>query len=298
MDKTSGSSFRATPATSGTPQNQDPANGSDATGKPPGELCVPCPEGVKLRVLPPGAGEADPARELDLTSVFKGALATMTGQGLCFGTAFATINHLRADAKASPRLKCAAGGLLPAIAGYLTAPAQRATYKLLDYESTQMPEPSMWHEAIPSFALGLVNYGYLWSGAKIPKPVPGTPAAAGVTFMLSMIGTGLAGAAAEGTAQWAGGQPAPIPDDKEVHRKGVGRAACLVPMGAANCALQLGMLPANGRLLPLHMALAFWILRNPASDWLMGPPSSPTIAKMPPTPDGAAPHEPPPGHDT
>lgn len=302
MDKTSGSSFRATPAADGTPQNQDCASGSGAAGKPPGELCVPRPQIVKLRVLPPGAGEAEPARAMDWKSVLKGALATMTGQGLCFGTAVGTMNHLRHRSKTYPKLNYVVAGLLPPLTGYATAPMQATMYKALDYKSTQMPQESLLHDAIPSATLLAVYRGYAVLSF-VPRPAPGTPAAAGVSLMLSLIGTGLAGAATEATAQWAGGQPAPHPDDEEVHHKGLGRAICLAPMGvgsmkAVSYVLRLGKVPKERQGDVLNLALWGWIWRNTVSAELKALQSSPSISTTPPTSEGAAPHEPPPGHDT
>lgn len=301
MEKTSGSSFRATPTAGGMPPAQDPAPGIHSKGKPPGELCVPDPESAKARLLPPGAREAEPARATDWKSVFKGALATMMGQGLCFGTAVGTLNHLRLKSPAYPRLNYAVAGLLPPLTGYLTAPAQAHWHKVLDYKSTQMPQESLLHDAIPSMTLLAVYRG--WSAqALVPKPVPGTPAAAGVSVMLSMIGTGLAGAMCEATAQWAGGQPAPPLDDETVHLKGLGRAVALTPMGAGSMkavhyVLRLGKVPQGRTSDVLYLALGSWILRNKVSDAIKRLQSFPAVPAPSSAPDGAEQNEPSPDNN-
>lgn len=299
MDKTSGSSFRATPAAGGTPQNQDPAPGHD---KPPGDLCVPRHDLAKVRLLPPGLQEAAPPRELDCKSVFMGGLATMTGQGLCFGTAVATLNHLRLGSKAYPRLNYAVAALLPPLTGYLTAPAQAHMYRVLDYKATQMPQASIVHDAIPSATLWAIYRGWA-AQAFVPKPSPGTPGAAAVSVMLSMIGTGLAGAGAEAIAQWAGGQAAPLPDDEEVHLKGLGRAVALMPMAAGTTkavsyVLRLGKVPNERQGDILKLALGGWIARNKITDTMKALQSSPVAPGTRPSPDGAAQNEPSPDDNT
>lgn len=291
MDKTSGSSFRATPPAGGTPQTPGRVPDPDPPG---GGLCVPQSEAAKARLLPADTNGGG----LDAERIGKGAIATAFGQGTCFGTAFAFINHLRFKGKAYPKLNTGVGALLPAFTGYLTAPAQRAMFKALDYQSTQMPQDSLAHDAIPSVMLYAVNIA--WARATfLPKPAAGTPAAAGVTLMLSMVGTGLAGAASEAIAQWAGGKPAPLPDDDEVHRKGVGRAVSLLPMGAANFKAwgyvqQLGKIPDDFKRRPLQIAVVGWAFRNK----LMPEPSLPAVPTTPLDPDGAAHNEPPPDHNT
>ena len=210
MDKTSSSSFRVTA----------PAEGPSLPAEPGGP-CVQQPQRVKTRLLPVQAHDGT----LDAERIGKGALATAIGQGSCFGLAFALLNHLRTHGKAYPFLNAGAGAVLPALTGYLTAPAQRAMFKALDYRSTQMPQDSLAHDAIPSFVLYGVYSAYGRSTV-LPKPPPGTPAAGGVTLVVSMVGTGPGGAISEVTGQGGGGEGGPLPPRPRRRGPAAGRPPC------------------------------------------------------------------------
>lgn len=284
MDKTSSSSFRVTAPAEGPPPPAEP-------GAPPspGGPCVQQPKRVKARLLPVQASEG----ALDAERIGKGALATALGQGSCFGSAFALVNFLITKGKAYPFANGVMVAVLPPLTGYITAWAQRETGKALDYRPTQMPQDSLPYYCIPSASLYMVNISYARSKL-LPKPTPGTPGAAGVTLMLSMLGTGLSGAISEVTAQWAGGKPGPLPDDAEVHRKGLGRAASLLPAGAAYARSaaylkQQGKIPDDFKKIPFYLALAGF----PWATYLAPKPPAPVpgIGTTSPTPDEGPPHD-------
>lgn len=290
MERTSGSSFRAAGSASGTaspsPDSQDAAPCEADRGP-----CIQHPGKTRARLLPGEPPEPHgPGQPLDGARIVKGAVSTAIGQGSCFAFALATINHLRVKGAAHPWCNVIVGGMLPALAGYMTAPGQRAACKTMDYRPTQMPSDSLAHDAIPSFVIYGVNKAYA-RAAFLPKPVPGTPAAAFSTLMVSLVSTGLSGAISEATAQWAGGHSPPLPDDDEMHRKGIGRAYALLPMGPANVVAaryvaQLGKVPDHFKTRPLEIALIGWACRN----WLMPVPVAAEPLADPGPQDGAPPH--------
>lgn len=238
------------------PAPPQPPAGPVDTGS--ADLRCPQPQAVQARLLP-HSQEGPPPRK-DPQALAKAAVATAIGQGSCFGLAFALSNHLRL--RGNPAVAGVAGFVLPSLAGYLTAPAQRALFEALDFQSTQPPRRARWHEFIPSVCIYTVNM--LYANARfLPRPVPGTPGAALTTLALSMAGTAAAGVACEASAQWAGGRPAPMPDDDEIRRTAVGRALSLVPMGLANLRLvahvtHLGRVPEALRMQPLQIGLFTW----------------------------------------
>lgn len=272
MDRIWTRHFRISP-----PSGDAPAT---AAGPAPGpDLRPPEPQAVKSRLLPVDAG-AGPAR-LRAVPIAKATVAGLIGQGGCFGLAFALSNHLRV--RSNPAVAGVAGLMVPVMAGYLTAPAQRAMFEALDFRSTQPPARARWHEAIPSVCIYAVNV--LYAQARfVPRPVPGTAGAAATTLLLSMAATALSGALCEASAQWVGGRPDPIPDDGEVRRIGTGRGLSLVPMGLANLratayTTHFGRVPEGFRMRPLQIGLVGWaILRKDL---------------IPPDPEGGQPHAPP-----
>ncbi len=254
----------------------------DPDAPPSPDVHAPEANALKSRLLPPPPAGGPPA--LEGMRITQATLATAIGQGGCFGLAFALLNQLRV--RGNPAVMGVAGLVLPSLAGYLTAPAQRSLFEALDFESTQPPQRARWHEAIPSVCFYAVNLLHA-QGRFLARPVPGTPGAAITTLLVSMTSTALAGAACEASAQWVGGKPTPRPDDGEVHRTGVGRALALLPMGLANLRIaahltQAGRVPDAFRMRPLQVGLIGWAVRKDLT---------------PPEPDGASRHEPAPTDD-
>ena len=203
----------------------------------------------------PGVAADGPGHALDMRRVGRNALVSALAQGSCFGLAFSLNNYLRATAR--PLIKQLAGFWSPVLAGFLTSPAETAVRRMTGMNPTAPPEGSsgMWHDAIPSVVLFAINKAYATS-RRLPKFAPGTPAGMATTVVLSVIGTGVAGALGEAAAQKAGGRREQSPlDTRATIERGMARAATLVPMGATNLyaarhLVNKGQLPPNLGLKP------------------------------------------------
>lgn len=214
----------------------------------------------------------DPDRGLDAQRVGKNAMVCAMAQGGCFGTAFALNNYLRATAH--PFIKQLAGFLSPILAGFLTSPAETLVRRQTGMNPTALPQgtSSWWHDAIPSVVLFSINKAYATS-RRLPKFAPGTPAGMATTMVLSVVGTGIAGALGEAAAQQAGGRQAQNAlDTRATIERGLARAATLVPMGGANLyaarhLVTKGQLPPNLGLKPLGIGVVGWTGRNKLASW-------------------------------
>lgn len=291
MDRITASRFRVLPPNDGAEPLAESAGTTPPapTHRAGDPQCPAHPATTKARLLPPAAPAPSPTPPtLDAQRIGQSTLASAIGQGGCFGLCFSLLNHLRATSR-NPALNGVAGLVLPPAFGYLTAPAQRAMFEALSFEPTQPRHRARWHEFIPSVAIYATNVTYAHLRC-LPKPAPGTPAAAGVTLLLSATGTGLAGMLTEATAQWGGGKPEPLPDDDEVRRTGTGRALSLVPMGLANLRTvayltHANQVPSYFKMRPLQIGVVGWGFRKDVTP----PPPRPTTA------DGV-PHDPSPDH--
>ncbi len=221
----------------------------------------------------PGVAADGPGHALDMRRVGRNALVSALAQGSCFGLAFSLNNYLRATAR--PLIKQLAGFWSPVLAGFLTSPAETAVRRMTGMNPTAPPEGSsgMWHDAIPSVVLFAINKAYATS-RRLPKFAPGTPAGMATTVVLSVIGTGVAGALGEAAAQKAGGRREQSPlDTRATIERGMARAATLVPMGATNLyaarhLVNKGQLPPNLGLKPLGVGVVGWAGRNKLGGWI------------------------------
>lgn len=221
---------------------------------------------------------------LDLHRIGQNALVSSIAQGGSFGLAFSLNNYLRANAH--PFIKQLAGFLSPILAGFLTSPAETAVRHQTGMQPTALPQgaSSGWHDAIPSVVLFSINKAYAKS-RRLPKFAPGTPAGMATTMLLSVVGTGLAGALGEAAAQRTGGRGEQSPlDTRATIERGMARAATLVPMGGANLyaarhLVQKGQLPPNLGLKPLGIGVVGWAGRNKLGTWF-----SNRFAKFTPSP--------------
>lgn len=242
----------------------------------------------------------DESRSLDTRRIGQNALISALAQGGCFGLAFSLNNYLRINAR--PLIKQLSGFFSPIVGGFSTSVAEGVVRDKVGMQPTALPsgQSTWWHDAIPSFVLLTINKAYAKSRC-LPKFGPATPAGMATTALLSIVGTGLAGALGEATAQGAGGQQAqPRPDTKAIVERGVTRAATLVPMGAVNLyaarhLIANGQMPPNLGLKPLGVGVAGWAGRNKLGAWfssrfraqpLTAQPSSPqpSAAQLPATP--------------
>lgn len=225
----------------------------------------------------PDTRDSDPAGTLDLSRVGRNAMVSAIAQGGSFGLAFSLNNYLRVTAH--PIIKQLAGFLSPIVAGFLTSPAETAVRKVTGMNATALPEgsSSWWHDAIPSVVLFSINKAYAKS-RRLPKFAPNTPAGMGTTLLLSVVGTGLAGALGEASAQKAGGHREQSPlDTRATIERGMARAVTLVPMGAANFyaarhLVNKGQLPPNLGLKPLGVGVTGWAGRNKLGGWFSSRP--------------------------
>jgi len=263
-------------------------------------------QALQQRIGPDSTG-LDPDRPLDLQRVGRNAMVSAIAQGGCFGLAFALNNYLRAAA--GPVVKQLSGFFSPIVAGFLTSPAETAVREKTAMHATALPEGSstLWHDAIPSVVLFSINKAYAKS--RLPKFPPGSRAGMATTMVLSVAGTGLAGALGEGAAQTAGGRVTQRPlDTRATIERGLARGATLVPMGAANCyaarhLVRKGQLPPNLGLKPLGIGVVGWAGRNKAGNILSNrlakvsrpgsPPPNPVSQNLPSPPPRAEARTPP-----
>lgn len=230
-----------------------------------------------------------PDRVLDGGRIGRNAMVSALAQGSCFGLAFSLNNYLRATAR--PFIKQLAGFLSPILAGGLTSPAETAVRRMTGMNPTALPEGTsgVWHDAIPSVVLFAINKAYAKS-CRLPKFAPGTPAGMATTVLLSVVGTGVAGALSEASAQVAGGRREQSPlDTRATIERGMARATTLVPMGAANLyaarhLVNKGQLPPNLGLKPLGVGVVGWAGRNKLGGWIsqrLGRTSTPQSTSTP-----------------
>lgn len=248
--------------------------------------------------MPPGRPDPGAPSRFDKRRIGQNAMVSAISQGSCFGLAFALNNYLRL--KAPPMIKRLSAILSPLLAGFLTSPAEKLTRDKVGMQPTRASSLTLLHDAIPSGVLYAVNAAYVHS-RKLPKFAPTTPAGAATTLLLSIGGTGLAGALSEAAAQASGGQPMAPLTRPEVVSRGLRRALCLTPMSRANLTsanhvILEGRVPPELALAPLKAGTFGWIFRNrPKPPALTTP--SPVVAQgsslpSPPSGGGSPPSPP------
>lgn len=247
---------------------------------------------LRERICPPDNRE-DLA--LDAERIGKNAMISALAQGGCFGLAFSLNNYLRVNG--NPVIKQLSGFLSPVLGGFLTSPAETFVRDQVGMQPTALPngKPAWWHDAIPSVVLLAINKAYAKS-KRLPKFGPATPSGMVTTALLSVVGTGLAGALGEAAAQGAGGhQPQRPLDTRATLERGIARATTLVPMGAVNLyaarhLVHKGQMPPNLGLKPLGVGVAGWAGRNKLGAWVSSrfvkpaqPPTPPPVQPLAPS---------------